>query len=77
MSAIESETPAAKGPGRGGVLGQWFAAWRRRRVQRITLGELMRMDARLLCDLGIEPRDLIDAIEGRREARLLRRKGGP
>ncbi|MCR6671520.1 DUF1127 domain-containing protein [Devosia ginsengisoli] len=52
-------------PARRNILAGWFQAWRLSRRTRITLGELYRMDAYLLRDMGIEPQDVIDALEGR------------
>lgn len=52
-------------PARRNILARWFEAWRLRRRTRITLGELHRMDVYLLRDMGIEPQDVIDALEGR------------
>lgn len=48
-----------------GLLRRWVAAWRTRRTQRLTLAELGRMEAYHLRDMGIEPQDVIDALEGR------------
>ncbi len=52
-------------PARENALVRWFRAWHRRRQTRITLAELYRMDPHLLRDMGIAPRDVIDALEGR------------
>ena len=52
-------------PARSNIFARWFADWRRRRAQRITLGQLSHMIAHLLRDMGIEPQDVIDALEGR------------
>ena len=48
-----------------GPIRRWFAAWRKRRSQRIALAELSHVDSRLLRDMGIEPQDVIDALRGR------------
>lgn len=61
---------ATERPAREKIFARWFATWRRRRQARITLGELHRMDAYLLRDMGIEPQDVIDALEGRNSSLL-------
>jgi uncharacterized protein YjiS (DUF1127 family) len=48
-----------------GPIRRWFAAWNKRRIQRITIAELAHMDPHLLRDMGIAPQDVIDAMEGR------------
>jgi uncharacterized protein YjiS (DUF1127 family) len=53
-----------------GVLRIWFATRRRRRLERLTLLELARMDSYLLRDLGIDPMDVRDALDGRNSAIL-------
>jgi uncharacterized protein YjiS (DUF1127 family) len=42
-----------------------------RRVERATLIELSRMNAYMLRDMGIEPRDIYDALDGRKNSVLL------
>lgn len=81
MTAIDirddlSRTTAAR-PVRTGPIRHWFAGWRRRHAQRVTLAELGRMNPYLLRDMGIEPLDVIDAIEGRNRSLLFNpvRKG--
>jgi uncharacterized protein YjiS (DUF1127 family) len=44
---------------------RWFAAWRKRRTQRIALDQLSHLDSYLLRDMGIEPQDIRDALAGR------------
>lgn len=58
------------GPARQNIIVRWFNAWRRNRRTRITLSELHHMDAYLLRDMGIEPQDVIDALEGRESSLL-------
>jgi uncharacterized protein YjiS (DUF1127 family) len=53
-----------------GWLANWFSKWRRRRHEKMTLGELERMNPYLLRDMGIEPQDVIDALEGRETSAL-------
>jgi uncharacterized protein YjiS (DUF1127 family) len=49
----------------------WFKRWAQRRAERATLISLSRMDAYMLRDIGIEPRDIMDALNGRRSSILL------
>lgn len=64
-------------PARTSLIARWFAAWRRRREQRLTLAQLTHLDDHLLRDMGIEPQDVIDALEGRASSALFNpvRKG--
>ena len=55
----------ASRPVRTNPVARWFAHWRHRRRQRLTLTELHRLNPYLLRDMGIEPQDVIDALEGR------------
>jgi len=64
-TAAESRRPLFAG------LGQLWAAYRRRREERRTLIELSQLDAYLLRDMGIEPLDVYDALNGRRRSVLL------
>ncbi|WP_423065852.1 DUF1127 domain-containing protein [Devosia sp. CN2-171] len=80
MTTIEINdrfTETTTRPARSNIFARWFATWRRRRQARITLGQLHRMDAYLLRDMGIEPQDIIDALEGRQSSLLFNpvRKG--
>ncbi|MBN9309914.1 DUF1127 domain-containing protein [Devosia sp.] len=73
MTSIDIEdhlTPATARSARPGPFRRWLASWRQRRLQRITLAELGRMDGYLLRDMGIEPQDVIDALEGRNRSLL-------
>ncbi len=47
------------------ALRTWYAGFRLRREERLTLVELSRLDAHLLRDLGINPMDVRDAYTGR------------
>jgi len=56
-----------------GLLARVFGAVRRmerRRAERATLIGLARMDAYMLRDMGIEPRDIYDALDGKRTSIL-------
>jgi uncharacterized protein YjiS (DUF1127 family) len=46
---------------------RWLA---RRRAERATLISLAEMDAYMLRDIGIEPHDVYDALEGRNRSLL-------
>lgn len=48
-----------------------WASFNSRRQARRALHELSYMDARLLRDMGIEPLDVYDALNGRRRSILL------
>lgn len=48
-----------------GRLTRWWRGWRARRQRRRTLISLWDLDDRLLRDVGLEPRDVIDALENR------------
>ncbi|MDC9822248.1 DUF1127 domain-containing protein [Devosia sp. ZB163] len=72
MSTIEiNDTLIHVGrPTRTGWFRRWLEKRRVRQLQRITLGELEQMNPHLLRDMGIEPRDVIDALEGRQSSLL-------
>jgi uncharacterized protein YjiS (DUF1127 family) len=53
------------------AIAAFLATRRKRREERITLGELSRFDERRLRDLGIEPMDMRDALHGKRSASAL------
>jgi len=61
------ELPARRRTGR---LIAWFRHPRHRRMQRMTLAEFERMNLHMLRDMGIEPQDVIDAMEGRNSSAL-------
>ncbi len=48
-----------------------FKRMAQRRRERATLISLSQMDIRLLRDIGIEPRDIYDAMDGRKSSVLL------
>lgn len=60
-------------PERGSPIGRLFRRWDEKRQQRRTLSELSHMPVHLLRDMGIEPADVYDALEGRRSSVLLTR----
>lgn len=53
-----------------GFIRRLFRRWRERRQERATLMELARMQAHLLRDMGIEPGDVYDALNGNRSSVL-------
>lgn len=56
-----------------GLLARMLKPFRRmaeRRRERATLIALAQMDAYMLRDIGIEPRDVYDALEGRQSSLL-------
>lgn len=56
-----------------GLLARILGVFRRmaeRRQERATLIELVRMDPYMLRDIGIEPRDVYDALDGRKSSLL-------
>ncbi|MDB5541912.1 MAG: hypothetical protein JWQ89_3639 [Devosia sp.] len=54
----------------GSLIGKLYRRWRERRYERATLIELSTMSPHLLRDMGIEPGDVRDALEGRRSSVL-------
>lgn len=68
MTTLDLFEPVAAGTERPVVLSglrRLWASFNRRREERRALYELSYMDARLLRDMGIEPLDLYDALNGR------------
>lgn len=51
-------------------VGEFFRRWEERRAERATLIMLARMDSYMLRDIGLEPRDIYDALEGRESSLL-------
>jgi uncharacterized protein YjiS (DUF1127 family) len=71
MTTIElNDTTLGLSGQKPGWFTRWLSRWRRRREERMTLEELQRMNPYLLRDMGIEPQDVIDAIEGRDSSAL-------
>jgi uncharacterized protein YjiS (DUF1127 family) len=72
MTTIELNETAfeASHTHRTGWLARLWAAWKRRRAERATLIALSQMDQRLLRDVGIEPMDVMEALEGRNRSVL-------
>jgi uncharacterized protein YjiS (DUF1127 family) len=64
-----AEAPVARGNVLTG-LARLFRRLRERRQERAALMELSRLDAHLLRDMGIEPGDVYDALDGRRSSVL-------
>ena len=63
-----------------GLLARFRAAWanlRTRRQRAATVLELSRMDERLLRDIGIDPIDVLDALNGPGRPILLHPIGAP
>lgn len=53
-----------------GFIRRLFRRWRERRAERTTLVELAGMQTYLLRDMGIEPGDIFDALDGKRSSVL-------
>lgn len=51
-------------------VGHFLRRWEERRAERATLIMLARMDSYMLRDIGLEPRDIYDALEGRESSLL-------
>jgi uncharacterized protein YjiS (DUF1127 family) len=70
---LSGERPAAAAPSFN--LARWvvavFAKLRAERVQRVALKTLLDLDQHRLDDLGINRRDLFDALQASRPTRLL------
>jgi uncharacterized protein YjiS (DUF1127 family) len=60
-----------------GFIRRLFSRWHRRRRERVTLEELSRMPPHLLRDIGIQPGDLYDALNGDRRSALFKRIDRP
>lgn len=58
-------------PERSSLIGRFFRRWGKKRQQRRTLSELSHMPMHLLRDMGIEPADVYEALDGRRNPALL------
>jgi uncharacterized protein YjiS (DUF1127 family) len=67
---LNEAVPGASHRGPGSLIGRLFRRWRERRHERVTLIELSTMSPRLLRDMGIEPGDVRDALDGRRSSVL-------
>ncbi len=61
------ELPARRRTGR---LIEWFRHLRHWRTRHLTVAEIGRLNPHMLRDMGIEPQDVIDAIEGRNSSAL-------
>lgn len=73
MTTIELNEPlpeVARSNTDAGFIRRLFRRWRERREERATLLELSRMQAHLLRDMGIEPGDVYDALDGNRSSVL-------
>jgi uncharacterized protein YjiS (DUF1127 family) len=66
-AVLELEAPR---PERGTLIGRLFRSWHKKRMEQRTLSELSRMPVHLLRDMGIEPADVRDALDGRRSSVL-------
>ena len=77
MTTIELDEVALDAP-RAGWLSRLIARWKRRRAERMTLQSLSHLDARLLRDMGIEPMDVMRALNGTNWSSLFdsARRGG-
>jgi len=53
-----------------GFIRRLLRRWRERRAERATLMELSRIEPYLLRDMGIEPSDIFDALDGKRSSLL-------
>ena len=80
MTTIELNETAfeASRPHQTGWLSRLIAGWKRRRAERLTLIALSQMDERLLRDVGIEPMDVMDGLNGINRSALFNpmRRGG-
>lgn len=68
MTTIDSDALPAAGPNRPGIfaaLWQAILQYRKRRALQRTLIQLSSYDARILRDMGIDPRDVAEAVHGR------------
>jgi uncharacterized protein YjiS (DUF1127 family) len=73
MTTIELNEPlleVSRANTDAGFLRRLFRRWRERRQERATLMALARMQSHLLRDMGIEPGDVYDALDGNRSSVL-------
>jgi uncharacterized protein YjiS (DUF1127 family) len=73
MTTIELNEPlleVSRANTDAGFIRRLFRRWRERREERATLLELSRMQPYLLRDIGIEPGDVYDALDGNRSSAL-------
>ncbi len=73
MTTIDLETDLSAPRSDTGLkrwIGKLLAEHRHRREQRLTLEELAQFDRYLLRDIGIEPSDIHDALNGNRNSVL-------
>lgn len=70
LDFFASEPAVAKRPSFFATLRKFWTNMARRRAERRTIVELSRLDAHLLRDMGIEPLDIYDALNGRRRSVL-------
>lgn len=80
MTTIELNEPrleVSRANTDAGFIRRLFSRWGERREERATLMELSRMSPHLLRDMGIEPGDIHDALDGSRSPALLSRMRKP
>jgi uncharacterized protein YjiS (DUF1127 family) len=73
MTTLELNEPlrdASRATNRSGLVTRLLRRWRERRAERATLMTLSRMQPHLLRDMGIEPDDIYDALDGKRSSVL-------
>ena len=73
MTAVELNAPlhdVQRANVDAGFIRRLFRRWRARRAERATLTGLSRMQPYLLRDMGIEPGDIFDALDGKRSSVL-------
>lgn len=73
MTTLELNEPlreASRSSTGAGFITRLFRRWRQRREERATLMTLSRMQPHLLRDMGLEPGDVYDALDGNRSSVL-------
>lgn len=71
---LDERPLAARDSTDAGFIRRLLRRWIERRRERATLVGLSRMQLRLLRDMGIEPGDIFDALDGKRSSVLFKPK---
>jgi uncharacterized protein YjiS (DUF1127 family) len=66
LTGFADRSRSATFGGAPGVLGRLLAAWRAQRARTKAIDELLRLDDRLLADMGVRRWELREQVEGGR-----------
>ncbi len=67
---LDESPPAIRHNTDAGFIRRLLRRWIERQKERATLIDLSRVEPRLLRDMGIEPGDVFDALDGKRNSVL-------